>query len=917
MQMLILKYQTNTLKMSVTFKAIFLSILLSVSFHALSAENVNFNKCGYIDNSDQIDGDSGRLCAENKSVMLKTALFGDMTQIGLQEGVDIDSYDSRFNSYNPAIQNFILKTNKIISNAVKFVYQWMWVFGLVSLVQIPIKTLLDVASGDYLERYNWILEVGVPLLFIAMCLPFIGPGANYSALSYLVSYTDNHGLMNEQGFMNNQMAAQQRAGLEVNKPKLAASTQAQIDKSIKQDEITQGKQTLGMAENIIDGISNKSMFEAVNSRQLNTIFNKKNGSLISTKIFNDPAMTVKSVGANYEFSAFNPEDPATLVYQSDLITIPNAYYKASSVYKTMNEIGYSTDYADNDDINQAKTRSDQLAEALKNAPSLIDREGEYRAVINTAKTIYYTDVRANWIRKKIPDLLGQTFKLNMLALNAMCADDKSLRMKAEYYIKDEGGSVDCVGEGNTLLGTDTAESYQKAYVLARKELVDGLYADLMDLNTSYMEAMQTEQLSKMFEQTIQCGAFCFFNNYRTMRNLTAYQTVVLKNFNATPFIGLFETNAKGDYLDSAYYQNIGRTLDSELRIENYLKDQLKVVSAGLPVMDGDAIVQKAIVQNGISGGQDNDLLKANGMNIEMPDVQFKRMLMSDQDVVRSYYIYCQSILETASKTLTVGLTIKTAAITGISVLELKQNGAKTDDVAQVGKVKKGKGKRSGFDFQSYLIGLDGIADLLMNAVLYATMFAISGMYLILTVTSYIPQLLYILSKLWICFSMVFVVLSAVTALRANDLNNLTRIRNNIVAILMMPWISGTAILAMFVANVEISSIVTQRVLLIVYMYMGDMIGGFALNKYIMLIVILNVSIYCIQLTSLTFMLDMISKSFKRLGIDKHSSFVASTINSLDAMVAVLNLMTMGGYRLGQGFMGGLIKRFNYKRAIKS
>jgi hypothetical protein len=903
--------------MSATIKAIFLSILLSFSFQAYSAENVNFNKCGYIDNSDQIDGDSGRLCTENKTVMLKTAFFGDMTQSGMQEGVDIDSYDSRFNSYSPAIQSFILKTNKIVSNAVKFVYDWMWIFGVISLIQIPIKSLMDHASGDFLERYDWRLMVGVPLLYIAVCLPFIGPGANYSLLSYLVSYSDNHGMMNEQRFINNQLATQQRAGLEVNKPKLTTSTQSQLDKAVKQDEITQSKQTYGMAENIIDGLSNKSMFEAVNSRIVNTIFSKKNGVSVSTKIFNDPAMTIKALGTDYEFKTFNPEDPSVVVYQSGLITIPNAYYKASSVFKTLTEIGYFSEYGNNDDISQAKTRSDQLAEALKNAPSLVNREGEYRAVINTAKTIYYTDLRANWIRNKVPELIGETFKLNMLALNAICADNKAIKIRAEYYIKDEGGSVDCVGEGKTLMGTDTAENYQKAYVVARKALVDSLYADLMELNTSYMEAMQTEQLSKMFEQTINCGAFCFMNNYRTLRNLTAYQTVVLKNFNATPFIGLFETNAKGNFLGADYAQTIGREVESELPIENYLKDQLKVVSAGLPIMDGDAVVQKAIVQNGISGGQDNDLLKANGLNMELPDVQFKRMLMSDQDVVRSYYIYCQSVLETASKTLTVGLTIKAAAITGISVLEIKQNGTKNENTATVGKVKKGKGKNSGFDFQSYLIGLDGIADLLMNAVLYATLFAISGMYLILTVTSYIPELLYILSKLWVCFSIVFVVLGAVTALRANDLNNLTRIRNNTVAILMMPWISGTAILAMFVINVEISSIVTQRVLLIVYMYMGDMIGGFALNKYIMLIVILNVSIYCIQLTSLTFMLDMIGKSFKRLGIDKHSSFVSMTINSLDSMVAILNLMTMGGYRLGQNFMGSLISRFNYKRFIKS
>lgn len=891
-----------------------LAILLLLSFQTLA--ETSGGKCGFIANSDMIDGTSRKLCPGNKIVKLKTALYGDMTQIGMVDGVDIDSYESRINSYDEITKQFITKTNAIIGNVAKFIYSWMWIFGVIGLLQLAVKAIFDLASGDFLKRYDFKLLVGVPLIYIAMTLPFTGPGANYGMFAYLQQYYDNGGLQNEQEVMQSNLATRQRAGLEVNFPEISDSAKKQIESSIKYEELIKGKQTYSQAEYYIDGFINKSMFQAMNSRLLNSTFNVKSEKW---NVFTLPSVALKNVDSeNFEFKEFSPENADKVVYQSSVISVPKSYYKASLVLKALEEIEYESKYGNVSDINQALSTSLKMAQALKNAPSLIGREGEYRATVNTAKTILFEDIRANWMRAKIRTFLDEAFKLNLLTLNAMCASDSALRDSADKFVKTLGreGSVDCVGDDKKALGTQSADSYKLAFVQQRKALVDSLYKEFMSMNTSYVEAMQSDELLKIYEETLDCGALCFMNNYNTISNLTAYSKDVLANFNEKTFMGLYEPLAVGDYLDTEYYENIGMNVDSALKIEAFMKSDLKVVSAGFPSLNADSLIQKAILENGVSGGQDDDLMRGVSMRMRMPHIEFQRMIASNQNVLRSYYIFSQSVLKTGADSLTAALTIKTVAVTGIAALEMKKGNSKADDVATVGKVKKGKGQKSGFNLQKYLVALDGLADLMMSMIMYAVMFAIAGMFLILTVTSYIPVMIYLLSKLYICFGAVFVVFTAITALRSNDMNNIIRIRNNTIAIILAPYITGTVILLLFIVNAEISNIITKEILVLIYQKMSVQFGGNSFNKYIVLILIINVAIYCIQLASLTMMIDMIAISLKRLGLDKHSGFVGTAVSSLDTLVAVLNIMNMGMYRAGQVGTSALLQKVSYRKFIK-
>lgn len=853
---------------------------------ALSAAEVT-HKVGFIEGTNLVDGESTELGNGNKSVHLNMMFYGEMALAGITSAEN-DKYKEIYDTLNPTVQGFIETTSGIVIFIMSHIYGLIWLGGFVGLIALAIKGVGDAMSGDFIGNYKPWKLFGVPLLFIAITTPW--PYYGISTLSYTQLWFNNVDLQQEQKVINTMLATAQRGALDVYKTQLNSDTSKASDTRI--NEVV-SRQQLYTAESIVDSAFMKAMTFTRSSQVRNSYFNK---SLANGNIFDKPSDVMKLEDEYYYIEVNNPENNDENVFSMTPILINNALFNLTTANSAMAAINYANTYAKSDDINNASSIANKMNDELKLVGFQGD-EGKYRTVKNTAMNMLFIDIRANWIRKITPKLMDDAQQNAILALNSMCAENIEARKNAERYIKSDGkeGFVECVGSDKKVMGTQPAKTYIEAFQKARKAQVDALYNQIMALNTAYMNAMQTSDLDKIYSETIDCGAFCFLKNFRTIRNQTAFSAPMLNQFAQGGFATFSEINAVGDYAMTDYFRDkAGFAITLQLPVEAFVKAQLSGYTTAMPNLNSDELIQKAIVRNGIAGVQDNDVAKAQNSCLQMPDRQFRTMIMSNQDTVRSFYIYGQELLGCATKLAEVSLGIKIAAFVGNTVVNSKEGGTKGVDAAQIGKVSN-KGKSSGFDWNGLFNVLDSIADIGLYIVIYLTLLALTFMFLILVAANFIPLIIYILFRFYVVISPIFITFNSVTALRSNDDNNFERIRNNVIATLLMPVVAGPAILALYVFGLEIAEVVCKGALEMFFVYGSIQLSGNNITQYIMLILTLAITFYTVQMTSLAVTVYTLASILKTVGFGKHIPFMGDAIKQLDRITNILNALGFFGF----------------------
>ncbi len=864
-------------------KSLILAFVLCFSMAGFAAGVEH--KVGFIEGTNLVDGGSDELGKGNKSVQLGVMFYGEMALAGITDD-DVDKYKEIYDSLNPTVQAFIKSTSSVVIFTMNHFYDFILLGGFVGLIALAIKAVLDSMSGNFIGNYKLWKLIGVPFFFITITAPV--PYYQISVLSYAQLWFNNVGIQKfEQSIITNVLAVIQRGAIDSYKTTLNSESPTKaIDKRI--NEAVSRKQ-LSAAENLVNSAYQKAILFTRSSQIRNSYFNN---SFSDGKVFDKPSDVMKLEDEYYYIEMQNPENPDENVFSLTPIRMNNALFNLTTASSAMNSIHYATTYALSDSIDDASSIAKKMDDELK-AVGFEGDEAKYRTVKNTALNMLFIDIRANWIRKQAPKLMDEAQDMAVLALNAMCADNQEARDDADRYIKSGGkqGSVECLGSDRKVMGTQSAKSYLEPLEVARKAQIDKLYNQIMALNTAFASSMQMEDMDRIYAEIIDCGAICFIPNFRMIRNKTAFTSNMMNQFSQGGFATFSDLNALGDFAMTDYYKDkAGFRIKLQLPVEAFLKKQLGSYTKSSPNLDSDELIQKAIVRNGVTGIQENDITKAQNDCLKWPDMELRKMIMSDQDTIRSFYMFNQGLLRCGTQLVEVSLGIKLGAFIGSTIVNSKESGTKGMDTAQVGKVSN-KGKASGFDFSGLFSILDSIADFGLQLAVYLILAALVGMFLVLVTAQYLPLILYVMFRFYTIISPIFITFNAVTAMRSNDDNNFERIRNNVIATLLMPVIAGPAIIVTFIFGAEIAEVVCKGAMEMFFMYGAVQLSGNSFTQYAMLILTLVITFYTVHMTTLAVTIHTLANILDKTGLAKHIPFVALVVGQLNSLTNFLNALS--------------------------
>lgn len=847
--------------------------------------------CGMLGGSIYVDGFSSTICDKNKTMMLNDATSGAISDAGLPNGEGgVSPYETRRAGYNEATKEFIDESinTKILSSAHLLGNEYLVLF--VSLLVIIGKTLMDLKSDNWIGRYKAHYIAGMPLLAILLFAPIPYKDSITSPYGYLLKVGTNIGNKGVQFGINGFVALNQRMGL-------TTALGQDIDPAKNVNEKTAkivDRKLYGQAESLIDGSIQKMDYYARNTQTAYAYFrNSKNIAGGEYPIFANPSDLRTQIGNTFEFKLVNPENPSQIIFQTKKVIIPHPNYDLSVAAAPFAKIDYANKYAKNATIEQVLSLAKQMDSDLLRL-GFEDDEGRFKTVSNSAKALFVRDTRANFITAQYPRINEETMKLTKLMLNAACSTDQLLKDKAQKYVETKGqeGSVECVGDDWKVMGSGAEASYITQYTTQRKALIDDLYDSLVKLNTAYVEATQTNELSNIYKETVQCGMICFLDNARTMLNLTSFTVDSGTDFADGSLIDQFEIGAQGNYIDDTFYKGVtGFEVSGALNIEVFKRTKLFASSKALPALNSDYILQSALTKNGQTGLQDNDLEKGKALAFEPPNIELKAALMSTQDVVRSMSIYGTKMANAQGNIMEVVLSVKGAAVLGQIVTADRGKSAK-ESAANVGKGKMKKSNkhvRNGFN--AIFTALDSISDFAIEAVMFTVPYAVALNYLVSTTGAYVFKFLYLSMNYYTQLLEILCSLMALTMWRMNDDDNVKRIVNNLFAMLMVPVLMPIMIFMGFVFYIVISNIMGRAAMLVIYSVVPSSPGANMGLIYIMGMLMIFCAFFSTQVSSLVLSLQMQINTLGMIGFGKHLFFFKDALRQVQKITGLFSVLT--------------------------
>jgi hypothetical protein len=864
-------------------------VMLAGNAYADSAGTI-MGKCNYQQGGKMVEGGNFAVCTTDKMLVVRVVMFGKTALTGL-ENQDL-RYEQIMGSLTPAEKSFAVYARKVIDFSRQVMFdQWkIWsgiafIFGLFTLG-------LSAASGAIFDRYSLTKIAYVMLGSIIMVYTNLGVGT--------MQFLENTKTAVENYITTAEQARQQRGLLE---------TKNVDDTSSDADNLSLiGRKQLGLAEIRYNNLVQKSI---VKLRSINLV-NSRFYSLTDSgkrNLFSTPDDYMKLVNGNYTFTFNNPENPDQTMFTLDDVLIQNSNYKLGSMAGAFKSIDYESKYSTNANVSAAQGLAEALKCDLRMGP-YVDSEALYRASVNTAVTLLYTDTRANSERANMPDFFAETDAAAKLLLNGLCSQAEHVQEAAKQYIKtkdtyEKTGSNECIDlDSWKIMGLDnTSDGYKKEFDERRANFIAKYAKQLLQLNTDYMTALQTDDSSQYSDAILQEGTFTVFSQNRNSRDASQYRSKQLTEFNNGGFVKTIESNAHGEYAQTSYFRDyLGSDGGLQLPVESYVKDVLGVAGEGTPTLNNsEDMVQQTILQNGVSGSQDNDFMKSASLELQSPHEEFAKMLHTNQHVVTSWYKFSARMLNTANKLVIASVTIDIASEIGQLFTQDKNSpsrgtpqatggvgGKAAPSVTQAGEFNK---VMSGI----YLI-LSAITSFLMKVAFYLGLAAFMGMFYAIIITAFVPLVMYALNEFAGIVNTVCLPLVAVTALRPNDEDNFVRLRNNVLAIAFSRVFVGPLILLMYYISWEILDVVMKGVFTFFYDNSGTVFEGGDIQVYIMTFFTLFVSFYAITIANTILQLEAMKKALRATGLRKHALYIDGATDLIDSLLAVLNVLSFNSYK---------------------
>lgn len=866
--------------------------------------------CGMLGSTIYVDGLSSTICEKNKTMMLNDATSGGISDAGLPNGEGgISPYETRRASYNEAKKEFIDESlnTKILSSAHLQGNEYLVLF--ISLCVLVFKSIMDWKSDNWIGRFKAHWVFGLPFIAFVIFAPIPYKDSVTSPFGYLVKMNTNIGNKGAQLVVSGGTAFLQRMGLtttlgqDIDPSKNVNATTAKII----------DRKLLGQAESLVDGSIQKMDFIARNSQNSYAYFrSNKNISGGDYPIFAKAGDLRTKVGNTFEFELTNPENPSQVIFRAKKVIIPKPDFDLSEAAAPLAKINYKDKYSNTSSIDVALTVAKQMDSDLLRIGFDGD-EGKFKTVSNSAKALFIRDTRANYIIAQYPTLNEETMKLTMLMLNAACSTDDVLKDKAKRYIDTKGqeGAVECVGEDWKVMGSGTQASYIAQYTAERKALVDKWYNAMVQLNTVYVEAMQTNELTNIYKETTQCGPICFIDNARMMLNLVSFNVDSSTDFADGSYIDQFETGAQGNYIDDTWFKSVtGFEVSGVLNIEVFKRTKLFASSQALPALNSDYILQSALTKNGQTGLQDNDLEKGKALAFQPPNIELKAALMSSQDVVRSMSIYGTKMANAQGNIMEVVLSIKGAAILGQIVTADRGKSAK-ESAANVGKGKmKASNKHARNGFNAIFTALDSISDFAIEAVMFTVPWAVALNYLVSVTGTYVFKFLYLSMNFYTQLLEILCALMALTMWRMNDDDNVKRIVNNLFALLMVPVVMPAIIMVGYIVYIVISNIMGRAAMLVIYSVVPSSPGASMGLIYIMGMLMMFCAFFSTQISSLILCLQMQINMLSLIGFGKHLFFFKDALRQIQKITGLFSILAFFTSNITKATGKGLIGMIN-------
>lgn len=895
----------------INLKFILLSIFLSISLTAFADDS----NCGMLDDGKTVDGLNTQICAENFKAQIKDSIFGEASfafrgsmngeerqkvlDLKTPQQIEQDDRNKRTvgigNEYLLKIVQFIMYTFMVIS-----FFSGMW-FAMKGDFNTSHQDEDDDEGPNEAKR-NKLLSLIIALSIYCLNWPFI---FGVTIIQFLLLGFLNIGGRATEFITGNFLSHIANTDLEYTKTG-ESSTDVQF----------QNGQAMSRAEAISTAVTQRVVQLMMTSQAYNSTLNPLK---VNFQLYDDFADIIKDEGNKWSFMKMNPEMLDQKLYNLGGFQFYNTPNAGAKTEEYLSVISYADTYKVHNDVAKIDSDAESIKKDLKIATQEKGAEaGTYQSIVDSAMLAYFYDVRTNITAKTVKEFLlsDDAKKLGFAILNAACSDRPGLRQTSAEYIKSGKYLPICVNEDWTIAGEGKKEDYEKTMTTITDNLKNKIFNDLIKINTSYHNSLDTPERAETIKRIRQQGDLAVYLQLGEVIRDLLFNASAQNNFNNKPFYSIFNPATGDSYIEDEWLKNQKKFEDSAypLQIGEYLSIYFKAISAtsiGIPVQDAQTSLQNELASNSAKTVQLDNFERANSLAMENIGLTLQRNNASSQMPLVGLADIGMQMIQTGQNGI---FTIVVASVvgSGIDKIITAKRAVNTKEVAGVGKKVDNKRSKGKFTFFTALFkyASETIIPAMATLIGFGALFAY-----LLPLLMKLP--FFLIAVLFLFYSVMIVIFSIFSAIHApkwHTWHSLLEFIGNIWRIGVVFVIFQPLNMIAFIINWFLVGHMLKMVYSVMAFSYVDTVSqttglfGTTLITIGMLAVAMWITTVSVIYTTLSMLTQFLSLYRQEL------IFANIIIDSINKFMVVLNVFSLGFTKLIQPAASSIMKSLNLNRA---